>query len=248
MFTDLSRSAIWTAAQGLYVLVKKIWCVIHTAYMTWELQSCLSRDWRAVQNPPESGFATAVSQQFLCDIADAEDALLRHVGQDDEASSCNTSSRQAALDLISLLQIRAQLLQQPDSRSTHAAEQAKLNIQIQQCRTRLLCVFNNHVLSEICMILHSLYLRKAKLQSCLLSSSEAADNPAACYQSAGSSDKDDAACTAEQVPEVVSVAPAVCHNRLQAVCLTRSMSGTGWPSVACTAAAASACRAAHSIW
>jgi len=246
MFTDLSRSAIWTAAQGLYVLVKKIWCVIHTAYMTWELQSCLSRDWRAVQNPPESGFATAVSQQFLCDIADAEDALLRHVGQDDEASSCNTSSRQAALDLISLLQIRAQLLQQPDSRSTHAAEQAKLNIQIQQCRTRLLCVFNNHVLSEICEILQSLYLRKARLQSCL-SSSEAADNLAACYYSAGSSDKDDAACTDEPVPEVVSVAPAVCHNRLQAVCLIPSMFGTGWPSGACTAAAASARRAAYSI-
>ena len=173
-----------------------------------------------MQNPPESGLATAVSQQFLCDIADAESALLRHVEQDDEASSCNTSPRQAALDLISLLQIRAQLLQQPDSRFTHAAEQAKLNIQIQQCRTRLLCVFNNHVLSEICMILHSLYLRKARLQSCLLPSSEAANNPAACYQSAGSSVIDDAACATEQVPEVVSVAPAVCRIRLQAVRFT----------------------------
>jgi len=188
-----------------------------------------------------------VSQQFLCDIADAEGALLRHVEQDDEASSSNTSSRQAALDLISLLQIRAQLLQQPDSRSTHAAEQAKLNIQIQQCRERLLCVFNNHVLSEICVILQSLYLRKTRLQSCL-SSSEAAKSQAACYQFAGSSEKDDAACTDEHVPEVVSVALAVCHNKLQVVCLTQSMFGTGWPSVACTAAAASARRAAHSFW
>ena len=200
-----------------------------------------------MQNPPDSGLAAAASQQFLCDIADAEGALLRHIEPDDAASSSNTSSRQAALDLISLLQIRAQLLQQPDSRSTHAAEQAKLNIQIQQCRTTLLCVFNNHVLSEICVTLQSLYLRKARLQSCL-SSSEAANNPAACYQSAGVSDKDDAACTDEHVAEVVLVALAVYHNRLQAVCLTRSMFGTGWPSVACTAAAASARRAAHSCW
>jgi len=173
-----------------------------------------------MQNPPEAGLATAASQQFLCDIADAEGALLRHVEQDDDANKCNTSSRQAALDLISLLQIRAQLLQQPDSRSRHAAEQANLNIQIQQCRKTLLCVFNNHVLSEICEILQSLYLRKARLQSCL-SSSETANNPAACYQSAGVSENDDAACTDEHVPEVVSVALAVYHNRLQAVCLTQ---------------------------
>ncbi len=173
-----------------------------------------------MQKPPESGLATAASQQFFCDIADAEGALLRHVEQDDEASSSNTSSRQAALDLISLLQIRAQLLQQPNSKSTQAAEQAKLNIQIQQCRKTLLCVFNNRVLSEICEILQSLYLRKARLQSCL-SSSETANNPAACYQSAGFSENDDAACTDEHVPEVVSVALAVYHNRLQAVCLTQ---------------------------
>lgn len=179
-----------------------------------------------MQNPPESGLATAASQQFLCDIADAEGALLHHVEQDDDANKCKTSSRQAALDLISLLQIRAQLLQQPDSKSTHAAEQAKLNTQIQQCRTRLLCVFNNHVLSEVCVILQSLYLRKARMQSCL-SSSEAADNLAACYQSAGVSHKGDSACTDEQVPEVVSVAPAIYCNKLQIMCLTQSMFNTG---------------------
>lgn len=120
----------------------------------------------AVQGPTGSDFAPSAAdpRQLLRDIDEAENVLVRHVERT-KLPGCIGELRHPARELISLLRKRAQLLQQPYSPHKHAAEQAKLDTDVQQCKTALLSVFSDDVLSEICIVLHSLYVRTAKLHS-----------------------------------------------------------------------------------
>lgn len=121
----------------------------------------------AVQGPTGSDFAPSAAdpRQLLRDIDEAENVLVRHVERTKLPPGCIAASRQPARDLISLLRKRAQLIQQPYSPPKHAAEQAKLDADVQQCKSALLSVFSDNVLSEICAVLHSLYIRTARLHS-----------------------------------------------------------------------------------
>ena len=122
------------------------------------------------------------SRQLLFDIAAAEKVLLHHAEQAGNFNSCTNSPREAALRLITLLRNRAQRPRQPDKSSLApscndecTADQPGdslrgIDTRILHCRTALLPAFSDPVLSEICTILHSLYVREDQMQSGLPSS------------------------------------------------------------------------------
>ena len=122
----------------------------------------------------DQGYTLDTSRHVLSDIANAERVLLHHA----EASSQpygGGALKQHAQQLITHLQQHAQ--QSQGSRATPRSEESNAHHvkgstpvsleTLDASMTALRTVFDNNLLSELCAVLHSLYVRQARLNTAL---------------------------------------------------------------------------------
>ena len=109
-------------------------------------------------------------QQLQHDISRTEQLLLQRASHTLPDSSSAQSRTEAAAQLITHLRLRAeqQVITQGDGKQSHATlypQAAQTQAAIEANQEALKSVFRQEVLTELCNILHNLYLQQVQLQT-----------------------------------------------------------------------------------